>query len=97
MANPDDMTALAAKLDALGDRIDRAQQALAQHGVGGVGLDQELERMRTAQNALKGRITGGDAHATAAADVENLRNAFERWIASNDHRFSATGSRPQRQ
>jgi septal ring factor EnvC (AmiA/AmiB activator) len=98
MADKPDMSTLRAHLDDLETRINSARQSLAQHGIGGKELDAELEKMRTAQTSLRDKIGtqgGSVADATVAADVENLRNAFERWIVSNEHRFSGASHKPR--
>ena len=98
MANTPDMSTLRTQLDDIQRRIDKARQSIAQHGIGGEDLDAELEKMRVAQSALRDKIAkhaDDVADATTAADVENLRNTFERWIVSNEHRFSGSSHKPR--
>mgnify|MGYP001500608963 CR=1 FL=1 len=83
-----------ARVRDIGARIDRARHALAAHGIGGERLDADLAAMSQAQTSLvdKMKTHAPDvAHATLRAQAENLRNCVERWIASNEHRFSGPG------
>ncbi len=74
----------------LEERIHRKRQEFLAHGVVGDALDQDLDAMMQQHGRIRDALHDerSPTRQTLDAEVAVLSSMFERWVASNERRFS---------